>query len=502
MTPTQQTPSAAPALAPVPLAVGLQQRLLILLLAPLFLLAGINTWFDFRSADSAALQQDRHLASLVPLLAASVVAPGAALDDPPVLLMAPPVGDFLNDRPGLSAYAVLGPGGNVVLGDGWLNGTPPATTEPEFSSREYDGVTYRIVSQRVSTLGGEWVLRLADGSDPRQQWLRQMWVRVVLPNTVLVVAAIFAVNWAVRRAFRPLIELKRAVERRSPRDLSNIDVQSSPAEVRPLVQSLNRLFELVNAQAESQRRFVADAAHQLRTPLAAQQAQVEAWAQVVNQAGRADWRDRAALRHDSGQAPVLAEVQVSAEQILKLRDATRRTSQLVNQLLALSRADARNADTASVQRVDLRALCEIMLECHLDAATAKAIDLGLEVQEAHAWGQEWLLRELLSNLVDNAIKYTPTGGRVTLRSGVELGTGFSDGTVHPFLEVEDNGPGVPVAERAKVLERFYRIPGTAGEGTGLGLAIAAEVARVHHTQLQVLDARSGQGLRMRLELKD
>ena len=496
MTPPLQVPPSATPMAPGPLAVGLQQRLLILLLAPLFLLAGINTWFDFRSADSAALQQDRQLAAMVPLLAASVVAPGATLDDPPVVLMAPPVGDFLNDRPGLSAYAILGPAGNVVVGDEWLNGTPPATNEPEFSSQEYEGVTYRIVSQRASTLGGEWVLRMADGSDPRQQWLRQLWVRVVLPNTVLVVAALFAVNWAVRRAFRPLIELKRAVERRSPRDLSNIDVESSPAEVRPLVQSLNRLFELVNAQAESQRRFVADAAHQLRTPLAAQQAQVEAWAQVVNQAGRADWRDRAALSDDPANGPVLAEVKVSAGQILKLRDATRRTSQLVNQLLALSRADARNADTLSQQRVDLRSLCEVMLETHLDAAAAKHIDLGLDVQEAHAWGQEWLLRELLTNLVDNAIKYTPPGGHVTLRCGT-LNRG--DGTA-TFLEVEDDGPGVPLQERERMMERFYRIPGTTGEGTGLGLAIASEIARVHNSQLQVLDAQVGRGLRMRLEL--
>jgi two-component system sensor histidine kinase TctE len=126
-----------------------------------------------------------------------------------------------------------------------------------------------------------------------------------------------------QRALKPLLDLKDAVERRSPRDLSAIDEDASPEEVRPLVQSLNRLFGLVNAQAESQRRFVADAAHQLRTPLAGLQAQVEAWAQAANAQGRG------------------GVVELPSDQVNKLRSATRRTSQLANQLLALSRADAR-----------------------------------------------------------------------------------------------------------------------------------------------------------------
>ena len=481
------------------MALGLQRRLLLLLLAPLFLLAGLNTWFDFRSADSAALQQDRQLLSLVPLLAGSVVARGATEADAPVLLMAPPVGDFLNDRPGLAAYAIVGKEGSVVLGESWLSGMPPATNDPEFSSQEFDGVVYRIVTQRMSTPGGEWVLRLADGSDPRQQWLRQVAVKVLLPNLVLTVAALFAVNWAVRRALRPLIVLKEAVERRSPRDLTALDVESSPEEVRPLVQSLNRLFELVNAQAESQRRFVADAAHQLRTPLAAQQAQVEAWAQTLFTQTQLNAHPDHLYMANSPSAPAKSAhgaIVLEADQVLKLRQAVRRTSQLANQLLALSRADARSADSHAQQRVDLRLLCEVMLETHLDAATAKDIDLGLDAQEAHTWGQEWLLRELLANLVDNAVKYTPPGGRVTLRCGTQA----RGDVTYSFLEVEDNGPGVPLPERERMLERFYRVPGTTGEGTGLGLAIASEIARVHHSHLQVLDAREGQGLRVRLEL--
>lgn len=482
------------------MASGLQRRLLLLLLVPLFLLAALNTWFDFRSADSAALQQDRQLLSMVPLLAGSVVARGATDTDPPVMLMAPPVEDFLNERKGLSAFALVAREGSVLVGDIWLSGMPPATGEPEFSSQEFDGVTYRIVSQRMRTVAGDLVLRLADGSDPRQQWLRLLWVKVGLPNLVLVVAAFFAVNWAVRRALRPLIELKEAVERRSPRDLSALDALGSPDEVRPLVESLNRLFDLVNAQAESQRRFVADAAHQLRTPLAGLQAQVEAWAQAVT-ATVAQAHPDHIYTENSPLAPVdiaKTAITLEANQVFKLRQAVRRTSQLANQLLALSRADARSANTQPMQRVDLRQLCEMLLETHLDAASAKEIDLGLEAADVHATGHEWLLRELMGNLVDNAIRYTPKGGTVTLRCGWTQVPG-SDVEL-PFIEVEDNGPGVPVDERTRMLERFYRVAGTVGEGSGLGLAIADEIARVHHSHLQVLEGHGGRGLRMRLDI--
>ena len=171
------------------------------------------------------------------------------------------------------------------------------------------------------------------------------------------------------------------------------------------------------------------------------------------------------------------------EQVNKLRGATRRTSQLANQLLALSRADARSMQAQPMQRVDLKGVCEAMLEAHLDAATAKRIDLGLDAQAVQVTGHEWLLRELLANLVDNSVKYTPEGGTVTIRCGRRF-----DGV---FLEVEDDGPGIAPEERQRALERFYRVQGTQGEGNGLGLAIADEIAHVHHTHLQLLAGSQG-----------
>jgi two-component system sensor histidine kinase TctE len=242
------------------------------------------------------------------------------------------------------------------------------------------------------------------------------------------------------------------------------------------VQSLNRLFGLVNAQVESQRRFVADAAHQLRTPLAGLQAQVEAWA-----------------------LPEGDSITLRSDQLRKLRDATRRTSQLATQLLALSRADAKSSQTEVAQAVPLKPLCEQVLEAFLDAAAAKHIDLGLEASEVQASGYPWLLRELLSNLVDNAVRYTPAGGQVTLRCGLRPVHGAVG--QRAWLEVEDNGPGVPPQERSRMLERFYRLPGTQGEGNGLGLAIADEIARVHHSQLQIESGANGRGLRCTLLLE-
>lgn len=470
----------------------LRNRLLLLLVLPLCVLALLGAWMDYRSADEAASRHDQRLLRLLPALADSVLARGADAGDAPVWLLAPPVEDFLRHS-NYTSYSVRDLSGQLLLGDEWVHGAVPATLEPEFHSVEFGGVTYRVAVQRGRTGAGELVVALADGTDPRQQWAQHLLLRVLLPNLVLVAAAALAIHWAVRRAFKPLVDLAAAVERRSPRDLSAIDEAASPSEVRPLVHSLNRLFTLVNAQAESQRRFVADAAHQLRTPLAGLQAQVEAWAMLARSGIKTvDGVPGSRSNLPPGQyRQAVSAITLGASEIEKLRDATRRTSQLAHQLLALSRADARSLDGQTMQRVDLRELCENMLEMFLDTAAAKGIDLGLEVQPANVMGHGWLLRELLSNLVDNAIKYTPAGGSVTIRCSAQPGP---QGGVRASLQVEDDGPGVPATERGRVLERFYRVPGTAGEGTGLGLPIADEIARAHGALFTLEDGGNGRGL--------
>ena len=469
---------------------GLQRRLLVPLLLALMFTVAISVLVNQRSAGDAALEQDQRLLRFLPLMSGSVVksptarrpdndGPTPNLDDPRagiLVLLAPPLVEFLEGAQGTAGYAVLNALGERLAGDPWLPVVLPLSEEPEFQSLEHSGVTYRLVAQRVQTDAGEVVVMLAAATDGRQRWLQNVLERVLLPNLLLFFVAAGLLLWGVNRALRPLMELRQAVENRSPRDLSPIEVRSAPLEVRPLVEALNRLFDLVNAQTQAQRRFVADAAHQLRTPLAGVQAQVEAWAQAARQL---DGRDTVSL-------PV--------EQVRRLRDAARRTSQLANQLLALSRTDTLRLDDQPPEQIDLEALCEDVLAQQLDAAAAKRIDIGLQTVPTQTRGQGWLLRELLINLVDNAIKYTPAGGRVTIRCGVESPR-------QVWLEVEDNGPGIAPAERGRVLQRFYRVPGTQGEGNGLGLAIADGIARVHGTQLQFDVGSGGLGLRVRVSLQ-
>lgn len=465
--------------APRDLIGGLRRRLMVMLLATIGAIGAATVAFHYQGAGTAALQQDQRLLRLVPMLADSVVLPrgGATTADGTglILLMAPPIQEFLADREGHTAVGVFSPQGERLVGADWLPVLLPTTEAPEFVSVVDAGVTHRVVAQRAVTEAGELILVLADGSDARQHWLRNVLLRVLLPNLALFAVAAGVLGWGVTRALQPLMDLKQAVERRSPRDLSPIDERQTPAEVRPLVNALNRLFARVNEQSDTQRRFVADAAHQLRTPLAGLQAQVEAWAQAARSMGAGDL------------------LSLRAEQVLRLRDATRNTTQLANQLLALSRADALRDDDAARETVDLTELCETVLAHFLDAAGARRIDLGLEAAPARVQGHAWLLRELLINLVDNAIKYTPAGGAVTLRCGQGDG-----GAGAAWIEVEDDGPGIAPAERARVLQRFYRVPGTGGSGHGLGLAIADGIARVHHTQLQLGSGAAGHGLRVRV----
>jgi len=205
-----------------------------------------------------------------------------------------------------------------------------------------------------------------------------------------------------------------------------------------------------------QQRFLADAAHQLRTPLAGLQTHTElALAQ-----------------------PMPDECRAQLEQVHR---ATIRTGRLANQLLALARAEpgARSANAG----LDLKNIAGGEADAWVRQAVSRDIDLGFELESARIDGDAFLLREALSNLVHNALEYSPRGGRVTVRTGRRNG--------HAFLEVEDDGPGIPPAERSRVVERFYRVPGTPGTGSGLGLAIVREIAAGHGADLAILDSPAG-----------
>lgn len=303
----------------------------------------------------------------------------------------------------------------------------------------------------------------------------------VLPALLMLVVLAVMAHLAARKALAPWVSLAQEMQSRTAKDLSPIEIAAdAPSEVQVMAQALNHLFARASGESDAQQRFIADAAHQLRTPLAALQSQVEAWALMA-------------------QAAPAKSILLPQEQVERLRRASRRTTQLANQLLVLSRVDSGLGQGMAAQRVDIKSLCEALFESFLDAAIAKNLDLGLEASAAHVSGQEWLLREMISNILDNAIKYTPQGGQVTLRCGRREVEG---GGSRVYVEIEDNGPGVPLGEYARLTQRFYRVAGSMADGSGLGLAIVEEIAQVHGAQLGFRAGSDGQGLCVLLLFKE
>jgi signal transduction histidine kinase len=262
---------------------------------------------------------------------------------------------------------------------------------------------------------------------------------------------------ATWRGLKPLDAVAREIAARQPEKLEPVTPASAPSEVRPLVEAINGLFVRVEHALESERRFTADAAHELRTPLAALAAQ----AQVVQRARDAGERDHA---------------------IEQLIASTRRASRLVDQLLTLARLDPDNA--AVSETVSLDRLAENVCAAHGAEAMEKNIALELDAVSATIAGNADMLRILLRNLIDNAIRYTSAGGRVT----VAVAPGI--------LSVTDTGPGIPAAEHERVFNRFHRLAGQDTEGSGLGLSIVARIAERHGASVELGTGENGKGLRV------
>jgi two-component system sensor histidine kinase TctE len=241
------------------------------------------------------------------------------------------------------------------------------------------------------------------------------------------------------------------------------------------------LFATVAEAASAQHRFLADAAHQLRTPLAGLQAQLELLANDI-----------------AGQDPASSALR---ERVARIHVGMQRLGHTANQLLALARAEPAAHPADDFRPLQLQTLAEDGVTAHFDHALKRQIDLGVEAEAAQVLGSTWLLRELLANLINNALTYTPANGRVTVRSGMvkRQVAALNPAPILAFLEVEDDGPGIPPSERARVLERFYRGPGGGHDGTGLGLAIVDEIARAHGATLDISVGSDGRGTRVRVE---
>ncbi|HJW26819.1 MAG TPA: sensor histidine kinase [Rhodocyclaceae bacterium] len=444
----------------------LRRRLLFFLLVPLVALLLVSLTADYQVAYSPAQEAyDHALADDAVELASRVRVEGKA-----ILVDLPAAAEDVlrSDSVDQEFIAVYGPDGRLLAGDADLKADADFHgRNPFLSDSTLRNHRIRKVSYRLETPAGLVTVAVAETVRKRQRTGSKILAAMVLPNILLVVATLLLVFFGIRTGLAPLTHLSEEIVKRKPHDLSPLPQTEVPLEAEPLVAAMDGLIADLRTAASAQQAFLANAAHQLKTPLAGLQTQLElAAAELPEQ-----------YRH----------------RVVHLGEATQRLGHLAHQLLALARSGPEANVTHESRRVDLARLLESNASAWFDAALAKDIDLGFEPEPAVIQGSEWLLRELLANLIGNAIQYTPRGGMVTARSGHG-----EDG--RPFVEVEDTGPGIPAAERNRVFDRFYRGEGAAGTGTGtgLGLAIVKEVADRHGATIAIADAGPAGGARIRV----
>ena len=356
-------------------------------------------------------------------------------------------------------YSLRDATGQQLAGDARLADDRPwgSLEAPEFFDLGYEGYWLRAIAV-VFDVGGRAVhLVIATTSQKRDQLVNDIMLGMVGPQLVLSLLTVALVWAGVRQGLAPLAILRSELAQRSHVDLRPLDETALPGELQPIVAEMNRLLARLDLAIESQRHFVADAAHQLRTPIAGLLAQIEA----------------------SGTAaanPALAQT-------------ASRLARLVKQLLALSRAEPGDT-TLRVERVDLVALIRDAANDWLPNAFRRGVELSFELSPTSVMGSSHAWREILANLIDNAIRHgRPSGGVLVVCR--------SEGD-EAVVCVDDDGPGIPMAERDKVFERFYRSPATRAEGCGLGLAIVRALAVQQGATVKLADVPGKPGLRVEL----
>lgn len=281
----------------------------------------------------------------------------------------------------------------------------------------------------------------------------------------LAALAALAIWWSVRRLFRGLQQSTQEVASRTPNDLASVSLSAAPREVAPLLEAINRLFERVRRTMEREQRFTADAAHELRTPLAA----IKTSLQVIERA-----------RNDAEREEFVTALGVSVD----------RASRLVDQLLTLSRLDPLYQRNAELVPLDLMHLMQEQLPGWSNTAARQQLQLTAQLQAAPCLLNRDAILILLRNLVENAVRYTPAGGQITLRCGLQNG--------QALLEVLDSGPGIPAQLRERVFERFVRLADARQPGSGLGLSIVRQICEIHGASIELADGHEGAGLLVRI----
>ena len=435
---------------------SIRRRLLLFLISSLLLMitgaAVVTYWVALQSANDA---YDRSLLDPAFDIADNVRldAAGAHIDLPQKALEA-----LVYDQVDKVIFQVRSPENSII--DGVADLPPPAEVPPgqhRFFDSLYRGEHIRIAALRTST---GFVVQVGETLHKRNRLVWDILVAELVPTLVIGLGSIALAWFGVSRGLIPLEHLRSELLSRAPTDLRPLPATAAPVEIAPVISAFNRLLSHLRDASTMQQRFLANAAHQLRTPLAGLQMHLVLL-----------------LRRELSE-DVRAELQ-------RMHSATVRASRLANQLLALAKAESAPDAGRDLEIVDLRAIADVAARDWAPKAHAQTIDLGFALERAVVLGDPLLLPELFDNLIDNALRYTPAGGTVTVHTGCEEAV--------PYLSVEDTGPGIPADERSKVLERFYRMAGTPGDGSGLGLAIVQEVVDRHHGMLEITarDARGG-----------
>jgi two-component system sensor histidine kinase TctE len=367
-------------------------------------------------------------------------------------------------------YALRDAQGRLLAGDVQIPEVPMSSdTSQLFAMSQIDHRSLRTLTTRFDTRGGVIFITVADVHPPTDPAVRYGFMSTLLWDFVQLDVTLVLVWVGIQLGLRPVKRLRDEIAQRSPLDLRPIVESSVPREISPVVVTLNRLFATLRAAGQSQQQFIANTAHQLRTPITGMQAQLDL------------------LAAEPKAEPV-------KDRLLTLQESIRQLARAANQLLTLARADPAANIAIKNQPVDLNTLVGEVVAKFFDRALQSDIDLGVELQAVSIVADPSLLDDLLSNLVDNALKYTPAGGSVTVRAGIEHG--------RPFLSVEDSGPGIPEAERQRVRQRFYRLPNSPGHGSGLGLAIVDEIARLYGAAVTIGSGVNGRGTRVVLQFAE
>ncbi|HEY7985893.1 MAG TPA: sensor histidine kinase [Methylophilaceae bacterium] len=453
--------------------ISLRHQLLFWLIISLTLILSIGAVASYyRASYFASLAYDRSLFRAALALADQVeVIKGRVYVDLPQEAL-----DLLEyDKDDWIYYQVTGPNGELVAGD---KGIPLPTNLPLAGKHIYydtvfDDKPVRVTAFSLPLTGtsadGDVLVQVAETLSKRETMVREIMEATIMPQLLITLLATLLMLYGVKRGLLPLDRLRLALSQRSHRDLSPVPEAGAPLEVQPLLIAMNDLMQRVHEAIGLQQRFIADASHQLRTPLAGLQTQAEM-----------------ALREQDPQA-----VRNALEHI---RASTVRLSHLIHQLLSLARVEPGSGRDMGLATLDLAVLAREVTSEWVTPALAKQIDLGFEAASNPVMisGDAILLREMLSNLVDNAIQYTPAGGEVTVSVLLE--------NDHATLVVEDNGIGIPQTEREQVFERFHRVSDSNGIGCGLGLAIVREIVQAHNAAITLNSGSDGQGTRVEVIL--